>query len=130
MIEPYESSVESVLIVDDNRCVRLLLETILQHAGFDVHIATNGLEAIEKVAVCCPAVVVMDFDMPIMNGVEAAKNICKDNPLLPIVMLTANRTSELVTKARLAGIVTILYKPISNDCFVDNVRQALHSKIA
>ncbi|BBM83957.1 response regulator [Candidatus Uabimicrobium amorphum] len=130
MSKTYKSNAESVLVVDDNRCVRVLLKEVLLDAGFKVYVAGNGQEAVEKVAICRPAVVVMDFDMPIMNGVEATRFICKSNPLLPIVMLTANRTPELAVNAKIAGVATIIYKPINNDCFVSNVRQILHTKIA
>lgn len=126
MMNRYEIKRPSILVVDDDKYIRILLEAIFEEEGFAVDTASNGQEAVEKVAVFQPTIVIMDFDMPIMNGVEATRNICEKYPLTPIIMLTANRTPELLRNAQAAGVINLLHKPIKNEYLVMHIRKILH----
>ncbi|WP_372366774.1 response regulator [Candidatus Uabimicrobium sp. HlEnr_7] len=126
MKNTYETKIPSILIVDDDKYIRILLEAIFEEEGFTVNTASNGKEAVEKVGVLQPMIVIMDFDMPIMNGVEATKSICEKHPLIPIVMLTANRTPELLRNAQIAGATKLFHKPIKNEHLVTHIRKLIY----
>jgi DNA-binding NarL/FixJ family response regulator len=95
-----------VLIADDDKAIRRLLRRIVEeHPGWEVcGEAENGHEAISKAEALAPDVAVLDLAMPQMNGLEAAREIGKLAPLLPMLLLTVQEVSpELATEARKAG---------------------------
>jgi CheY-like chemotaxis protein len=107
----------SVLIVDDDPFIRKLVATTLEDvAGFQLHEAANGLEAVERAAEIEPELVFLDIDMPRMDGIEACRRLREQDPGAAgatIVMLTAAGASENETRARSAGADLFLTKPFS-----------------
>jgi CheY-like chemotaxis protein len=108
----------SVLIVDDDPFIRKLVSTTLEDvAGFVLHEAANGVEAVALAAEVHPEVVFLDIDMPRMDGIEACRQIrAQDNGVAAkatIVMLTAAGAQENETRARSAGADLFLTKPFS-----------------
>ena len=102
----------SILIVDDNALVRNLLRAwIEEHSGWVVcGEAENGKQAIEKVAELTPNVVLLDFQMPIMNGLDAARQIRLLAPETGMVMFTMHSSPQLLQQARAAGIRDVVSK--------------------
>ena len=95
-----------ILIADDDASIRRLLRRLIEnHEGWSVcGDAVNGHEAIGNAAELSPDVVVMDLAMPEMNGLQAAKEISRTWPELPMLLLTVQQVSkELTTQAELAG---------------------------
>jgi DNA-binding NarL/FixJ family response regulator len=95
-----------VLIADDDRAIRRLLRRIVEeHPGWEVcGEAENGHDAIDKAGALAPDIAVLDLAMPQMNGLEAAREICKVAPLLPMLLLTVQEVSPaLANEARKAG---------------------------
>ncbi|PYX94088.1 MAG: DNA-binding response regulator, partial [Acidobacteria bacterium] len=95
-----------VLIVDDDAVIRgLLLRIIEDHPDWIVcGEAVNGFDAIGEVQKLAPDVVVMDLAMPRMNGIQAAREISRLTPGLPMLLLTVQQVEkELVSEARNAG---------------------------
>jgi YesN/AraC family two-component response regulator len=80
-----------ILIVDDHHIVRKGLLLFLQiQQGFDVvGEAENGLIAVEKTRELKPDINLMDLSMPVMDGVEATKKICEENPAVKVMILTS-----------------------------------------
>ena len=110
---------KKLLLVDDIEVNREIAKMLLESEGFIVDTAGDGSEAVEKVANAKPGdydAVLMDIQMPIMNGYEAAKKIRKlENPKLanvPIIAMTANAFSEDVKAALDAGMNGHIAKPI------------------
>ena len=104
-----------VLAAEDNPANRRVLEVLLTPAGVDLSFAENGLEAVEAVADRAFDVVLMDVNMPRMDGVEALRCIrAGDSPAaaMPIYMLTANAFAEDVERYLAAGADGVLTKPI------------------
>lgn len=103
-----------VLVVDDSLFMRGAVKKILDEDGrFEVvGDASDGIAAIEKVEKCRPDVVTMDFNMPLMNGVEAVRRIMSSSPV-PIVMLSAHTTqgARQTMEALEAGAMDFLTKP-------------------
>ena len=101
-----------ILIADDNEVIRRSLRFLFrQDEDWKICAeAVNGRDAVEKAQQLHPDLVVLDFAMPVMNGLEAASQLKQGNPMLPIVMLTAFKDRFLEEKAYEAGVSLILSK--------------------
>ena len=95
-----------ILIVDDSPLVRQRLRDMLQqHSQWVVcGEAANGRDALEKAQVTNPDVIVLDFLMPGMDGLQTAREIGKLLPSIPILMFTMHLSRQLVEEARNVGI--------------------------
>lgn len=101
-----------ILIVDDSVAFLQMLRTLLEkHKQFTIcGEARNGREAVEKSQECQPDLVVLDFSMPGMDGLETAAKIQQNHPALPMIMLTDFQDPFLEQKAREAGIAWVISK--------------------
>lgn len=105
-------SIKSVLIVDDNREVRLAFRTVLNYDGYDVFTAADGPEAIRLAREHIPTAILMDIDMPVMTGFQAAEELKNDFRTrdIPIVAVTGR---ECVEERRWRSLFAIyVQKPI------------------
>ena len=95
-----------ILVVDDNPSVRRYLRGVLeQHEGWLVcDEARNGREAVERFEQIRPDVIVLDFQMPEMNGLDAARILTQLSPETPILMVTLYLSNQLSEEARHVGI--------------------------
>jgi DNA-binding NarL/FixJ family response regulator len=101
-----EFLVVRILVVDDNPSVRHYLRAILeQQASWRVcGEARTGAEALRKVIESPPDLILLDYQMPDLNGVDIAKQICELFPNIPILMVTLHLSNQLAEAARLAGV--------------------------
>lgn len=113
-----------ILIVDDNTLVRrLLCSWVEQHSGWDVcGEAENGKVAVEKVEELHPDIVLLDLQMPVMNGLEAARQISLLAPKPAMVMFTMHSCAQLLKDARAAGVSDVVSK---SDLLGDHLLTAL-----
>jgi PAS domain S-box-containing protein len=105
-----------LLLVEDAEANQELVSTILRSVGVEVDIASNGAEAVDAVQVSCYDLVLMDVQMPVMDGVQATQMIRKlggDLANLPIIALSANVLPEQVAEYHRAGMNAHLSKPIN-----------------
>jgi signal transduction histidine kinase/CheY-like chemotaxis protein len=104
-----------VLVVDDNPVNLLVARGLVERAGYSVKVARNGREAVEAVAREDFALVLMDCQMPEMDGLEATRRIRRstEHPTTPIVALTASGLPEELDACRRAGMNDCLVKPVS-----------------
>ena len=95
-----------ILIVDDNPTVRRYLRAILeQHESWQVcGEARNGTEALHSVMEAPPDLIVLDYQMPGLNGVDVARQISEMFPKIPILMVTLHLSKQLADAAREAGV--------------------------
>jgi DNA-binding NarL/FixJ family response regulator len=101
-----------VLIVDDNATIRnLVRSSIERNREWEVcGEAENGQLAVDKVQQLHPDVVILDLQMPIMNGLEAARQIIRRDPNMAMVMLTMHNCAQLLRDAQAAGIKDVVSK--------------------
>jgi DNA-binding NarL/FixJ family response regulator len=102
-----------ILIADDDASIRRLVRRILEdHPNWEVcGEAADGQEAVTKTAELNPDVVILDLAMPEKNGFQAAREISKMFPRIPMVLLTVqNSSTELANEARRAGFSIIISK--------------------
>jgi DNA-binding NarL/FixJ family response regulator len=95
-----------ILLVDDNPSVRHYLRAILeQQTSWQVcGEARTGAEALQKVREALPDLILLDYQMPDLNGVDIAKQICDLFPKIPILMVTLHLSRQLAETARLVGV--------------------------
>ena len=101
-----------VMVVDDNDISQAIAQAMVQTRGARVEVADNGEQAVELVSKEMPDMILMDIQMPIMDGITACKEIKKINPELPIVALTANVLKEDRAEYDKAGFDDCISKPV------------------
>jgi len=111
------------LIVDDIFVNRLLLKEIVKDLCGEIKEASNGKEAIDIIEQGNVDIVLMDIEMPVMNGVETTKFIRKEMPfpknMLPIIALTAHNPDDFFDSYHSAGFNHLLTKPYSLNKVLD-----------
>ena len=126
---------KTVLVVDDEPDVRLFLQTVLEDAGFDVMVAANGKEALDRVTEKKPDVISLDLVMPKMSGLKFYKYIQKNKERadIPVVVITAHAKDEFgktdLGKIKSAkpqnGTLLVLEKPVQPTPYINTIRQAV-----
>ncbi len=104
-----------ILVVDDNKFNQLLTVKILKDHDWDVEIADNGFIAIDKIIENEYDLILMDIEMPGINGYETARQIRESSSTnaVPIIALTAHNTPEEAEKCRAAGMDDHIAKPFN-----------------
>lgn len=116
-----------VLLVEDNELNRELILRRLIKKGYEVDFAANGKEAIEKVKESCPDLILMDMDLPEINGWEATSYIRNKLNLktVPIVAISAHAMTESKEKALEAGCNEYIFKPIDFKLLFSKINEYL-----
>lgn len=115
-------SPKRILLVEDNLNNQLVIKRTLEKLGYEVAVANNGEEGLAQFKVLEVDCVIMDIQMPIMDGIEATRQIRHlDKPYIPVIALTANSQKEIEDACFAAGMDSFLTKPIS--------RQAIQSTL-
>jgi len=106
---------KKILAVDDEKNIVRLVQLNLQKEGYDVITATNGREALERVAEDRPDLIVMDVMMPEMDGFEALRRLKEDAATaeIPVIMLTAKAQDADVFRGWQSGVDCYLTKPFN-----------------
>jgi len=118
-----------LLVADDSALARKILARQLTHAGFEVHEAQGGASALLRLIEAPVDLVIMDFVMEPMSGLEVLERIRRiRTPLqLPVLMMSATRSPESVLRATDMGANDFLQKPFTTDLLVSKIR--LHLKL-
>ncbi len=116
---------QKILVVDDDPSLRELLTEFLERGGFEVRTAQDGRAGLNALGECRFDVILSDFRMPGMSGLEMAAIVRQTDPTIPIILITGDAyTLESEAVAR-AGITRVLPKPIKlnellNACSTEN----------
>lgn len=118
-----------ILVVEDIAINQLLMKTLLDDFGFEMDVANNGKIAIEKLKDKTYDIVLMDLQMPEMNGFEATEYIRKQLKLtMPIIALTADVTTVDVEKCKLFGMDDYIAKPVDEKILYNKLIQYIKKK--
>ncbi len=116
----------TVLIADDDKNIRTSLSDVLSENSYKIICeATNGAEALSQCRKLRPDLAVLDIKMPVMSGIEAAKNIISEKLCPCVVILTAFNDLESVSKATEAGVAGYITKPIEKEHILPNLEICL-----
>lgn len=116
----------SVMIVDDALFMRNMLKDIFTRAGYDVAAeAEDGEIALELYRKIRPDLVTMDIVMPKRSGIEALRDIVKEDPKARVVMVSALGQDSLVLEAVEAGACDFIVKPFKEEKVLDVVRRVV-----
>jgi CheY-like chemotaxis protein/class 3 adenylate cyclase len=121
------ASRERILVVDDSPAQRHYVADCLARQGFEIATADNGKIALDKAQALRPALVVSDYEMPVMNGFELVHALRRDPELrqIPVIMLTARDARRDMAQMRAAGAQAYLVKPFSQDKCIALVERTL-----
>ncbi|MEO0869449.1 MAG: response regulator, partial [Cyanobacteria bacterium J06642_11] len=116
-----------ILVVEDAPTNRLLLRSILGACGFQVREAENGQQAIEQWQISRPALILMDIQMPVMNGYDATSYIKEQDPHIPIIALTASTFPAQLEEMVAVGCDACIHKPFKRDHLLRTIQSYLPS---
>jgi CheY-like chemotaxis protein/HPt (histidine-containing phosphotransfer) domain-containing protein len=118
-VEAHILADKKILLVEDNEMNRVVAETILNQYGASIFEAVNGVEAVEAIKFQSFDIVLMDIQMPVMDGLEATRLIRNDlHSTIPIIALTANAVKGEMEKCIQAGMNDYLSKPFEEEDLV------------
>jgi len=118
---------KTALVVDDSLSARRSLAQFVKDAGFEVRTAIDGLEAVGIIDAHKPDILLVDMEMPRMNGMELTAHL-RANPEtsdLPVIMITSRSTDKHRQQARNVGVDAYLTKPFSEDHLMRQIDELL-----
>lgn len=119
---------KTILVVDDDENIRLLLEAELTLEGYEVILADGGLKALRKIKWEAPDLVILDIKMPDMDGLETLTTIREKNKELPIIICTAYEKMQddyAIWSGRVAAFLT---KPLDLENLKDIIYELFHEQ--
>lgn len=120
------TTMQRILLAEDSAPIQILISSVLQAAGHSVEVVDNGAAAVSAAATGSYDLILMDVQMPILDGLAATRQIRASETgggRLPIVALTANATSGEVERCRLAGMDVFLSKPVDLDLLLATIQR-------
>jgi DNA-binding NtrC family response regulator len=114
-----------LLVVDDDQAGCRLVKAIFTADGFEVHAAHDGPAGLERARADKPDLVILDLQLPGLDGIEVLQRLKDQRPDLPVVMLTAHAEVRTAVRATQLGAFDYLTKPVDADEIVVVVRRAL-----
>jgi chemosensory pili system protein ChpA (sensor histidine kinase/response regulator) len=116
-----------VMVVDDSLTVRKITSRLLQRSGFEVLTAKDGVDALQLLADQTPDIILLDIEMPRMDGFEFTKTLKGDrrNAHIPIIMITSRTAEKHRNRAKELGVDLFLGKPYQEDELLAQLREML-----
>ncbi len=117
--------VRTVLVVEDNQIDRTRLVKVLSDAGYEVSTAENGLQAIDQVKRNKPEAILMDVNMPEMDGFAATRALRgdKDTKHIPVILVTAKDQKADKAWGQMLGAKGYVTKPFTDEQLLEQIRQ-------
>jgi len=120
-------SQKKVLIAEDSSVIQNLTKKILQFQNFDIHSVKNGKELLESVEKENYDVILLDINMPVMDGIEAVTELRKNADAVkkatPVIAITGNAANHTVDYLKSVGFTEYLQKPLNFDHLVELVKK-------
>jgi two-component system response regulator NreC len=119
-----------ILLADDHALIRQGLKALLEKQGFQVVSETSdGQEALRSVEKTQPDVAIMDISMPVLNGVDAARELKKSSPKIKVILLTQHDEDQYVTDALHAGVKGYVLKSQAADDLVHAIQEVCRGSV-
>jgi chemotaxis protein histidine kinase CheA/ActR/RegA family two-component response regulator len=124
-------SLPSAMVVDDSLSVRRAMEQLLKDSGFEVRLARDGLEAVELIRERAPDIMLVDLEMPRMNGLELTAFVrnFEQTREVPVIMITSRTTERHKELAQEAGVDLVITKPYSDENLLDAISEQMTARV-
>lgn len=121
---------QKIIIVDDDRATREMLQTALELEGFEVRQAVNGLRLVSALRVEQPDLILLDVMMSWIDGFELCRSIKRNDEFrhIPLIFITAKRGADDLKKGFDAGCVDYFTKPLDLEKLVERIRGVLSNE--
>ena len=117
-----------ILVVDDEADFRWIVGNVLKDAGYQVDEAKDGQDALNLLRKDIFDCILLDYRMPVYNGLQVAEEIIKLSPSIPIIMITAYADVDSAVKAIKMGVYDYIMKPVNNEELIYTVQRALEKQ--
>jgi chemosensory pili system protein ChpA (sensor histidine kinase/response regulator) len=119
-----------VLVVDDSLTMRKVLGRLLEREGYDVQVATDGMDAMELLKVATPDIILTDIEMPRLDGFGLARNIRDDarTANTPLIMISSRTADKHKNLAKEIGVDAFFGKPVQDEALIAEMKILLASK--
>ena len=119
------ADIRSALVVDDSLTARRAAAKVMKDAGYSVRTAIDGLEAVALLQNFIPDIMLVDMEMPRMNGLELTAHVrnAEKTRLIPVIMITSRSTEKHRQQGKAAGVNVYLTKPFSDKVLLNHVMQ-------
>jgi len=115
-----------ILLVDDSRTIRNIQKNVLAEIGYsDVVEAGDGMEALSRIAAEKPALMLVDWNMPNMDGITLVRKVRESDKTTPIIMCTTEAEKSRVVEAIKAGVNNYVVKPFTGETLSEKINQTL-----
>jgi FixJ family two-component response regulator len=116
-----------VLVVDDDHAVRHSLEFSLELEGLDVRACSSGAELLSHPDLEMADCILLDYKMPVMDGLEVLKHLSARAIFIPVILITSQATLSLSNRAKAAGVSHIVEKPLLDGALLHTIQSVLES---
>jgi len=119
---------KTVLVVDDEKSMRLVLSATLKREGYEVETAADGFEALDLMKKKDISVVVTDLKMPRLGGIGLLRRVMEKYPSVPVIIITAHGTIENAVEAVKKGAFDYITKPFDQEDLKNVITKAVQTK--
>ena len=122
--------VNKILCIEDSRAIQKIIASALTQAGYDVTLASNGIEGMEKLAEDSFDLVIIDLIMPKMNGFRVLREMSyrKELSHLPTIVLSSDKRDQCIKEAKRLGVNHFVAKPFKEEHLISIVSDTLEIK--
>ena len=120
---------KKILIVEDDRHIVALVRYILEREGFQVKVARDGIEGLEMAEEYWPDLVVLDLNMPRMDGIEMCRRLKAGQPDVRVIFLTVHAERTAIARGYRAGADDYVVKPFELQDLLKRIRQLLQEGV-
>jgi two-component system, LuxR family, response regulator FixJ len=114
-----------VLVVDDDLAVRESLKFALELEGLAVRVCGSGEELLNHPDLHKARCVLLDYKMPVMDGLEVLEQLAARKMQVPVILITSRATNAILRRARAAGVRHVLEKPLLDGALLDRIQDVL-----
>jgi GAF domain-containing protein/DNA-binding NarL/FixJ family response regulator len=118
-------AMEKILIIDDSTKIRSFLSEMLRPLGYVVSTASDGKRGLDKALAERPDLILLDFNLPRLSGIEVLEALQKENYEVPVILMTAHGSESVAVQAFRLGVRDYLVKPFETEQILEVIEKAL-----